>query len=129
MRITYLLHTHCHTYCLQRDQCGVTTRNISYAWTLICLFLTAGRRPRTTSSPERPASTQTGSRPVFLDALKDLETAEGRDVDLKVKVAGKCRVMLGLRERRQQDVMASARWRDCSEESCDGDVGVMWEWE
>ncbi|XP_043200179.1 titin homolog isoform X2 [Amphibalanus amphitrite] len=48
-----------------------------------------GAQPRPAGSPERPArSAHTASRPVFLDALRDVEASQGRDLDLKVKVAG-----------------------------------------
>ncbi|KAF0298582.1 Muscle M-line assembly protein unc-89 [Amphibalanus amphitrite] len=47
-----------------------------------------GAQPRPAGSPERPArSAHTASRPVFLDALRDVEASQGRDLDLKVKVA------------------------------------------
>ena len=56
-----------------------------------------GRRPRATTSPERPASSaQSGIRPVFLDALRDVEAREGRDLELKVKVAGEWREVVSV---------------------------------
>ncbi|XP_037075887.1 titin homolog, partial [Pollicipes pollicipes] len=45
------------------------------------------RRSRRTPSPERADVGSAASRPVFLDALRDVEVREGQNLDLKVRVA------------------------------------------